>query len=51
MLHHDIWLLWTFLQPQTFTIFLISTAHNLLKNPTVRGLRNYKIKFFEFQKG
>ena len=20
-LHHDIWLLWTFLQPQVFTIF------------------------------
>ena len=26
MLHHNIWLLCTFLQPQSFTIFLISTA-------------------------
>ena len=26
MLHYDKWLLWTFLQPQSFTIFLISTA-------------------------
>ena len=25
MLHHDIWFLWTFLQPQIFMIFLIST--------------------------
>ena len=26
MLHHDIWLLWTFLMPRILTIFLISTA-------------------------
>ena len=26
MLHHDIWLLWTFLHPQILTIFLISTV-------------------------
>ena len=26
MLHHNIWLLCTFLQPQSFMIFLISTA-------------------------
>ena len=26
MLHHDIWLLWTFLQPRILMIFLISTA-------------------------
>ena len=26
MLHHDIWLLWTFLQPRILTIFLFKFA-------------------------
>ena len=40
MLHHNIWLLCTFLQPQSFTIFFNQYCSNLLKNPTVRGLMN-----------
>ena len=39
MLHHDIWLLRTYLQPQSFTIFFNQYCSNLLKNATVRGLK------------
>ena len=41
MLHLDIWLLWSFLQPQSFTIF-----SNMLKNPTVRGLNRIALSKF-----
>ena len=44
MLHRDIWLLWTFLQPLSFPIFFNQYCSNLLKNSTVRGLSSMIIK-------
>ena len=38
MLHHDIWLLWTFFAALNSYDFVNQYCSNLLKNPTVRGL-------------